>query len=608
MRFSKSVIMNTISNAEHNRAIHAKHGGFLESHDSFAWHQVVVLLVAAGVLVPFLHRLRMPSVLGYLIVGSLLGPYGLALWVPEHAWLAQIVIADPTSVKEVAELGVIFLLFMIGLDLSLNRLWAMRRWVFGLGTLQVLLTAACIALVAWWFGNSRAASAVLGLCLALSSTAVVMQLLIDRQQLGTPLGQSSFSILLLQDLAVVPVLFLVGVLSRPNRIGLGTDLLLSLGQAALVIAAIYLLGQRVIRPLYHMVARERSVEMFTALTLLIILGTATITAAFGLSMALGAFLAGLLLAETEFRHEIEINIEPFKGLLLGLFFMSVGMGIDYRMVNDDLGWIILSVAGLFALKSGIIFLLGRCFALPRHTAFEAGMLLGQGGEFAFVVVGLAMGNGLVSTATGQFILIVAGLSMMVTPLVAILARRVAARLEAQAASADAQSLSSAPMPMEGHIIIAGFGRVGKTLVRLLTAECIAYVALDRHAATVKKNFNEGAPIFYGDASHMDMLKKLHIDHARALVITMDNPIAAERVVSAVRTRWPALPVFVRARDTGHAARLLHLGATEVVPETIEASLHLASRVLQSIGVPDEVARHHVETERAWILERMRSDS
>lgn len=569
------------------------------THALPGWQQIVILLLAAGILVPLLHRFRIPPVLGYLVVGALVGPFGLGLWVNSFPLLTYVVITDLEGVRGVAELGVIFLLFMIGLDLSFDRLWSMRTSVFGLGTAQVVVTAAVIGAVAYGFGNSLGAAIVLGACLALSSTAIVMQLLIERQQLGSTLGRTSFSILLLQDLAVVPLLFMVGFLSRPGDAGVGIELVMSLGQAALVIGCIYLLGRILLRPLFHMVSLSRSVEMFVALTLLIVLVAAAATGAFGLSMALGGFLAGMLLAETEFRHEIEVTIEPFKGLLLGLFFMSVGMGIDYRVVGDYLWWILASVAGLFLIKAAVIFGLCVLFRVPKPTALQAGLLLGQGGEFAFVVVGLAMAGNIFPKETGYFMLIVTGMSMMATPFVAGLARKLASHWESRVQTREAAQPEEMASHLQDHVIISGFGRVGRTLVRLLNAEGVPYVALDKHASVVSKHYQAGLPVFYGDASRIEMLKKLHIERARALVITMDNPAGAERVVGVVRAHWPNLPVFARARDNEHALRLRELGATDVVPETVEASLQMASRVLVSIGVPEEVARHHIDVERAW---------
>ncbi len=576
------------------------------THGLPGWQQIVVLLLAAGILVPLLHRFRIPPVLGYLVVGGLVGPFGLGLWVASFPLLTYVVITDLEVVKGVAELGVIFLLFMIGLDLSLDRLWGMRRLVFGMGSLQVLITAGLIGVTAYQFGNSVSASVILGACLALSSTAVVMQLLIERQQMSTLLGRTSFAVLLLQDLAVVPLLFLVSFLSRPGDEGLGLELAMSLGQAAVVIGCMYLLGRILLRPLFHMVALSRSVEMFVALTLLIVLLAASATGSFGLSMALGGFLAGMLLAETEFRHEIEVTMEPFKGLLLGLFFMSVGMGIDYRIVGEHLGWLLGSVAGLFLMKATVVFALGVLFKVPKPTAMEAGLLLGQGGEFAFVVVGLAMAGGILPKETGYFMLIVTGMSMMLTPFVAALGRKLAVHWETRAHTDEKHLEDNLPVDLQGHVIITGFGRVGRSLVRLLDTEGIPYVALDKHANVVSHYFQAGMPVFYGDASRVEMLKKLHIDRALALVITMDNPSGAERVVGVVRAHWPLLPVFARARDAEHALRLRRLGATDVVPETVEASLQLASRVLTSVGVSEEVARHRIDIERAWQMQHTKS--
>jgi CPA2 family monovalent cation:H+ antiporter-2 len=567
------------------------------------WKDPLIFLFAAGVLVPLLARFRIAPVLGYLLIGVLLGPHGLGEWVADVPALAYVTLTESEAVHTFAELGVIFLLFMIGLDLSLERLWAMRRQVFGLGSLQVVLTAIVIAAIARSFGNSVDASVILGACLALSSTAIVMQVLVERQQVGTPLGQSSFAVLLMQDLAVVPILFMVGIMAAPGEGSVGFDLLRSLAQAVAVVAAIYLLGRRLLHPVFRMVAASRNIEMFTALTLLMVVMGALLTGAFGLSMALGAFLVGLLLAETEFRHEIEVTIEPFKGLLLGVFFMSVGMGIDLGVLERDLFWIIASVAGLFLIKALILMGLGVVFRLPVPVAIETGLLLGQGGEFAFVVVGLSLAAGILPEATAQFMLLVVGLSMMMTPLVASVSRAGLQWLESRGIFrklANPEGLEE----VSGHVVIAGFGRIGRTLVRLLDSERVPYLAIDRHAADVDKYHRLGLPVYYGDAARVELLKKLGIEQARALVITMDNPSAAERVVSSVRAQWPHLFILARARDVAHATRLLQLGANEVVPETVEASLQMATRVLESIGVPEDVARRHADAERHWQLNAM----
>ncbi|MFU8837589.1 MAG: monovalent cation:proton antiporter-2 (CPA2) family protein [Thiohalomonadaceae bacterium] len=569
----------------------------MEEHGIPYLREIVLFLVAAGIVVPLLHRFRISPVLGYLIVGGVIGPFGLGLLVDHLDWLSYLVISDLKGVQALAELGVIFLLFMIGLDLSLDRLWAMRRWVFGLGSLQILITGSIIGAIAWGFGNTPEASMVLGACLALSSTAIVMQLLIERRQLASPMGRSSFSILLMQDLAVVPILFLVGVLGAKMQEGLGLALLLSLGKAALVIVGIYMLGRLVIRPLFHMVSRSRNVEMFMAATLLMVIGASAVTGMVGLSMALGAFLAGLLLAETEFRHEIEVDIEPFKGLLLGLFFMSVGMGIDYRVVGEQLFWIVASVGGLFALKTLVTTALCLGFGLPRHTSLETGLLLGQGGEFAFVVVGLAMTLGLIPGEIGQFMLIVTGLSMVVTPLVASLASRLSAMLEPPSQLAQQEGDLNGLVGMEGHVVVAGFGRVGKILGRTLDANAMPYIAIDQDASGVAAARELGMPVYFGDASRLEMLRRTHVDKASALVLTMDNASAAEHLAQVVRAEWPQLAIIARARDAEHASRLLERGASEVILETVEASLELSGRILQLNGVPEDVVRRRIDVQR-----------
>ncbi|MEX0958647.1 MAG: monovalent cation:proton antiporter-2 (CPA2) family protein [Burkholderiales bacterium] len=571
----------------------------MEEHAAIPYlREAVIFLIAAGVIVPFLHRLRVSPVLGYLVVGAVIGPYGLGLLADKLSWLSYAVISDLHGVQKLAELGVIFLLFMIGLELSLERLWSMRRMVFGLGSLQILVTGAIIALIAWEFGNSPAASVVLGACLALSSTAIVMELLMQTRRLGTPLGRSSFSILLMQDLAVVPILFMLGVLSAKAGGNVGLDLALALGKAVVTIALIYAIGQLILRPMLRAVAQTRSPEMFMAAILLTVIGISAVTGAAGLSMALGAFLAGLLLAETEYRHEVQVYIEPFKGLMLGLFFMSVGMGIDYRVILDEPFWIAASVMGLFAVKSTITAALCVAFGLPRHTSIEAGLLMGQGGEFGFIVVGLALSLGLLAADVGQFMLIVTGLTMVITPFVAVAAERLAAKMES-GARARAQEGSVLEMAeLEGHVIIAGFGRVGRSIAQILEAEAIPYLAVDTDPTSVAQARQDKMPVFYGDATRLEMLNRAHIDKAQAIVITIDSALAVEKIINEIRLGWPAIPIYARARDGTHAARLVQAGATLAVPETIEASLQLAGRVLTGTGASEDVVARRLDQQRA----------
>lgn len=557
--------------------------------------EVLVFLVTAGTAVPLLQRARINPVLGYLVLGGVIGPFGVGLHASDFPWLGSIVITELDGVRALAELGVIFLLFMIGLELSLDRLWAMRRLVFGLGNAQILVCGAVIGLVAWSFGNSPSASIVLGACLALSSTAIVMHLLTQARRLGTPVGRTAFSILLMQDLAVVPILFLVGVLGASGAASIGRDLAMALGEAVLVIAVLYALGRLVVRPALRIAARSRSSDAFTGAVLLIVIGTAALTGAAGLSMALGAFLAGLVLAETEFVHQIEVNIDPFKGLMLGLFFMSVGMGIDWRVIGQEPGWIIASVAGLLGIKAVLNTGLCVAFGLPRHVALETGLLLAQAGEFAFIVVGLAQSNGVIPVATGQFVLIVVGLTMTVTPFVSVLARRVGVGLEGHTATEHA--FDQQVPELEGHVILAGFGRVGRTLSEIFDAEGIAWLALDKDADAVSAARHERRPVWFGDAGRLDVLARARIGAASAVVVTMDDGKAAEQVVAEIRSEHPELPIYARARDMQHARRLREAGVDVAVPETIEGSLQLAGRLLAGLGISSEAIGYRLDSQR-----------
>ena len=379
--------------------------------------EILVFLAAAGILVPLFQRFRISPVLGFLIAGFLLGPHVAGqlatVWPPA----AEIVITEGEGVHALAEMGIVFLLFMIGLELSFERLSSMRKMVFGLGAMQVILSALVIGTIAWAFGNAPEASVILGLGFALSSTAIVMQLLTEQKRLGSTVGRKSFAILLFQDLSVVLILFVIGFMGMSNGGGLSpADILLNLGKAvgsaALAIGLIIFVGRIAFRPLFHMVGKSHNKELFMAATLLAVIGIAAASEHAGMSMALGAFLAGLLLAETEYRHDIEITIEPFKGLLLGLFFMSVGMNVDMREVLENPVLIPASVVGLFLIKAAVIYPAARAFGVSHGRAIEVGLLLGQAGEFAFVVLAMASSMNMIPHATEQFMLIVTSLSMM----------------------------------------------------------------------------------------------------------------------------------------------------------------------------------------------------
>ena len=569
----------------------------MDAHGNFPFLKETILFLAlSGVLMPLLSRLRINPVLGFLSVGVLLGPYGLASLAGTWPVLSWFTFARPEDVEFLAELGVIFLMFMIGLEMSVERLWSMRRLVFGLGGLQVGLSAAAVGGLALWFGNSIEAAVILGVVLAFSSTAIVMQLLIQRRELGTPLGQSTFAILLFQDLAVVPLLVLISILGASSGEGSFASLLGSaVVKGVLTVVLIYLIGRRVVRPLFHQITVEKQPDTFTALTLLTTLGVAALTWYAGLSMALGALLAGLIIAETEFRHEVEITIEPFKGLLMGLFFMSVGMGIDLRALLAEPLWIPLSVVGLLAMKALIIFVLLRVFGLSWGRSAEGGLLLGQGGEFAFIVIGMALALGLLERQVGQFMLIVVGVSMLVAPVVARLGQSLGDNIDRRAAPPAPEDMEVGELG--GHVIIAGYGRVGQMVGQMLAEQGVAFVAIENDAQLIAHQRKAGVPLVFGDASRPELLRKLRIDQARAVVLTMDHTAAAIHAVQGIRRLMPMMRIIARARDEKHALLLREAGASVVVPETLESSLKLTGWVLETLGVPPDAAMRLLEQER-----------
>jgi CPA2 family monovalent cation:H+ antiporter-2 len=579
-------------------------------HDAPAFpflREILLFLVLAGVLIPLLQRLRVNQVVGFLAAGVALGPFGLGLWAGHWPWLAHFTFPKLEGVVVLAELGVLFLMFMIGLELSLERLWALRRWVFGAGLAQLVASAAAIGALAWAFGNPWPVAVVLGGVLALSSTAVALQLLSERRQLGTPLGQACFSVLMMQDLAVVPLLVLVGVLAEVQRttggggfagFGQATWLVASsLAKAAVAVIAIAWVGRRLVRPLFRSLARGRQPDVFMALTLLATLSIAGLTAAAGLSMALGALLAGLLLSETEFRHEVEVTIEPFRGLLMGLFFMSVGMGIDVREIAAAPLLVPASVIGLFAIKAAVLWVVLRAGGLPPGRAIEGGLLLGQGGEFAFIVVGVATLQGLLPAPVGQFMLLVVALSLAATPFAARAGHAIGERVDRLT---RAGARPEEPGPHEGaggHVVIAGFGRVGEAIAGMLDARGVRWVALETDATRVTDRRAHGAPVWYGNATRVELLARLNAGEAAAIVLTMDQPASALHALRAIRREYPTVTVVARSRDEAHAAVLRDEGATVVIPETLETSLQMSAVVLHAAGVPESIATAAIDAER-----------
>ncbi|XP_071717230.1 K(+) efflux antiporter 2, chloroplastic-like isoform X2 [Rutidosis leptorrhynchoides] len=540
---------------------------------------IVWLLLASVIFVPIFQKLPGGSpVLGYLTAGILIGPYGLSIIRNVHA------------TKAIAEFGVVFLLFNIGLELSVERLSSMKKYVFGLGSAQVLMTAVVVGLVARFCGQLGPAAIVIGNGLALSSTAVVLQVLQERGESTSRHGRATFSVLLFQDLAVVVLLILIPLISpNSSKGGIGFQAIAeALGLAAVkaivAISAIIAGGRLLLRPIYKQIAEMQNAEIFSANTLLVILGTSLLTARAGLSMALGAFLAGLLLAETEFSLQVESDIAPYRGLLLGLFFVTVGMSIDPKLLVSNFPVIMGSLGLLIAGKTMLVALVGRLFGVSLISAIRVGLLLAPGGEFAFVAFGEAVNQGIMTSQLSSLLFLVVGISMAITPWLAAGGQLIASRFEQQ----DVRSLlpvESETDDLQDHIIICGFGRVGQIIAQLLSERLIPFVALDVRSDRVAVGRALDLPVYFGDAGSREVLHKIGAERACAAAITLDTPGANYRTVWALSKYFPNVKTFVRAHDVDHGLNLEKAGATAVVPETLEPSLQLASAVLAQAKLP-----------------------
>jgi CPA2 family monovalent cation:H+ antiporter-2 len=547
-----------------------------------AYKDVVLFLATAGVVVPLFRRWKLSPILGFLGAGVLLGPFGLGALTGRAPWLSVLTIDNADEVGQLAEFGVVFLLFMIGLELSWERLRSLRRYVFGLGAAQVSLSLAVTAGAAYALGQPPGAALAIGAAVSLSSTAIVMPILTEQKRQHSLAGRTTFSVLLFQDLAVAPILVTLTLLGRRGVAPTFTpNLLLAFAPAVAGVIGLLVVGRLVLRPMLRSVARAKSEELFVAACLLVVIGSGLISALTGLSMALGAFIAGLLLAETEFRHEVEVTIEPFKGLLLGLFFLSIGIGLDLPLVLSRPGEVLGAAAGLTAANAAVVFVLARLFRLRTRAAAEAALLLAGAGEFAFVILGQAMDQKLVDRTTGRALLVAATLSMISIPLLAALGARIGGRKISPADLPEAQG----DVPPEPRVLIAGYGRVGRLVGEMLGRHDIAWVAVEQDARLVEAGRKAGEILFYGDAARSDFLARCGLAAAPALVVTMDNPDGAEAIVAVARALRPDLTIVARARDARHAQRLYDLGATDAVPETVEASLQLSEALLVEIGVP-----------------------
>ena len=530
---------------------------------------ILILLAAAIVAVPLFQRLRLGSVLGYLAAGAVVGPWGFGF------------IDEVEEIRHIAEFGVIFLLFIIGVELKPARLWDMRRTVLGLGAAQVLLTGLVIAGIAQLRGQSVKVSVIIGFGLALSSTAFGLQILNERGEISTPHGRTAFSVLLFQDLAVVPLLTLVSLLAAQSTT-LMQGIEFAILEALLVVAFVIIVGRYLLSPILRLVSTSRTAEVFTAAAVFAVLGTAWLMETAGLSLALGAFLAGLMMAESQFRHQLIADIDPFRGILLGLFFMGVGMSIDFGLLADQ--WLLLAVLviGLLLVKSGLLWILSRLMGIQAAIASRVSPLLSQSGEFGFVIFGLAAFSGLLPDDLFRLLVLLVALSMVTTPLMPKLGDFLAGFTDEITAGFELGEDRTGIEPP--RVIIAGYGRVGRRVATVLDEAKIPYLAIENDSDRVRMGREEGRPVYFGDASQVELIKAAGAEDAEVIVCTLNKPVPAVRMISLLRQRYPNVAIHARGQDYQHCQDLIEAGATVAVSETLEASLQLGGEALKTAGI------------------------
>lgn len=541
-------------------------------------HYALILLLATVIAVPLAKRWRLGAVLGYLGAGLLIGPSGMSL------------VGNSALIAQISELGIVLMLFVIGLELSPQRLWVMRRHVFGAGTLQMVLTSLALGAIAVALGLDWKAALVVGLGLAISSTAIDLQLLAERKELTSPHGRLGFAILLFQDVAAIPLLALVPILGTHGDVH-GSDALLSALRAVVIIALVIVGGRYLLRPMFRAAAQQTGTpEIFTATALLVVIGIGLLMELAGLSITLGAFLAGVLLADSEYRHEIEAQIDPFRGLLLGLFFVSIGMSLDLRSTLDQPRLVGLLLLALLLTKGVVMYLIARLAArLQASQALTLSALMAQGGEFAFVVFGLAAGNGLIDAAQRDLAVIVITLSMAATPLLVRLTGEIVPRTSEAKPAREFDAIDAA-VP---RVIIGGMGRVGQIVARVLNANHIAFTALEADAEQVEFMRRFGNTVYFGDASRLDLLRAAQADRAEIFIITTGDIDTNLRTARLLKRHFPQLKVFARARNRQHVFKLMDLGVDGIVRETFLSSLEVARNVLQALGMDADTAASRV---------------
>jgi CPA2 family monovalent cation:H+ antiporter-2 len=550
------------------------HGGIPSENIS----DVVIILGAAGIVIPAFARFRITPIIGFILVGILVGPMGLGAMVSQYPWLEWVTIASPEAIKPIGDFGIILLLFSIGLELSFRRLWRMRRLVFGVGMAELFGAGLIIAAGLMLFGYGLSAALGIGIALSLSSTALVLPIA------GTQsaVGKSALAMLLFEDLAIVPIIFVLGALApqagAESWEGIGTVF----WQGALVIIGMLVLGRFLLPRLFGQAARTKSPELFVSVSLLVVIVASLATGAVGLSPIVGAIIAGILIAETDYHNEVDVMTAPFKGLALGVFLISVGMQIDLEFVAENWASLVAAVAAVVLVKAAVTASLLKLNGARSGTAIETGVLMGSPSETTLIVLGAAGAAQLIDAGTINFWQIATAIGLTITPILARVGHDIARRVELRDANDEAVEQ---PDTMEPRTIVLGFGRVGKLIAEMLTTHGQPYLAVEYDVDAVTSARRQGYKVIFGDISRPETLDKLSLGHAKALILTMDQPVLAEHIVKRVRAWLPDITIVARARDPDHAARLYQAGVSNAVPETLESSLQLSEALLTDLGVP-----------------------
>jgi monovalent cation:H+ antiporter-2, CPA2 family len=539
-------------------------------------NDALVVLGAAGIVIPAFARFRITPVIGFILVGILVGPFGLGALVPRYDWLSHITIAKPESIAPFAELGIILLLFSIGLELSFGRLWKMRRQLIGFGAAELIFSGIIIGALLMLFGTGMSAALGLGIALALSSTALVLPI----SGTTSPVGRLALAMLLFEDLALVPIIFVLGALATGGAGDGWIELAKVAGWGSLLVIAMLAIGPFALPPLFRQAARTKSPELFLSVSLLVAILASLATTAIGLSPIVGALVAGLLIAETKYWEEVEQIVAPLKGLALGVFLISVGMALDLRMVAERWNELLAAVVAVIFVKSAVTTVLLRAGGVARGLAAETGVLMASPSETTLIVLAAATAGGLIGSETASFWQVVTAIGLTITPVLARVGHDLARRIEWR----DADRAVPEPQHDIPRTILVGFGRVGRMVAEMLDTHHQPYLAIEADVDVADTARREGKPIRFGDASRTSMIDHLDLDRAKAIVLTMDDPVQAVRMVSQIRERFPTLTIVARARDTAHAAELYRAGATDAVPETLESSLQLSEAVLVDLGV------------------------